>query len=274
MRTFLSVLLGCLIPLEAYTQKDTSMYFKTSGLQVRTEAYADMRINLKYLAKNKVEYTRYVESDLKEKKLFIKTNKDRHYMVITTLKSGFTDTSFREISPKGKQFFIKEYTKKETLTDEGTSEYPFILVKQGTWNRYYESGGKKAEEYYKDNIMYGNLRWREDGTEALSNVFLISDPLPKFDDAGINFTSYISRRVRYPSEAVKADIEGVVYVEFVVTENGDMAEIALRKSAHPSLDEEALRVIKSVNKKWVPGKIDDKPVRVMTVQPLTFLISD
>lgn len=274
MRILLLVLLGCLTSSEAFAQKDTSMYFKTNGLQVRAEAYADIRIDLKYLTKDKIEYRRYVESDPKEKKLFMKTDKDKRYMVITTLKSDFTDTSFRQISQKGKQFLIKEYTKEGTLTDEGISEHPFVLIKEGTWNRYYESGGKKAEEYYKNNVMYGNLRWKEDGAEALSNVFLISDSLPKFDDAGVSFTSYIAKKVHYPSEAVKADIEGVVYVEFVVTENGDVAEIALRKSVHPSLDAEVLRVIKSLNKKWIPGKIDDKPVRVMMVQPLNFLISD
>ena len=41
------------------------------------------------------------------------------------------------------------------------------------------------------------------------------------------------------------------------------------KSVDPSLDKEAIRVIKAMQQ-WIPGKVNGKPVRVEYTVPLTF----
>ena len=64
----------------------------------------------------------------------------------------------------------------------------------------------------------------------------------------------------YPQEAKEKGIEGKVYIGFVVEIDGSLTNFTIVKSAHPLLDEEALRVVKLMPK-WIPGKQKDKAIR-------------
>ena len=80
---------------------------------------------------------------------------------------------------------------------------------------------------------------------------------------------YMGNNVKYPEEAKKNNIEGKVFVSFVIDEKGNVTAISLAKSANEHLDKEALRVIKSMPK-WNPGKKDNKNVSVKVTLPIAF----
>ena len=73
----------------------------------------------------------------------------------------------------------------------------------------------------------------------------------------------------YPKSARKADIEGTVYVGFVVDENGRTVAHEILKGIGGECDREALRVVALLNE-WNPGVHRGKNVKVKFVLPIIF----
>jgi len=80
---------------------------------------------------------------------------------------------------------------------------------------------------------------------------------------------FLNHNVKYPSIAEENGIQGRVICKFVVERDGSITEVKVAKSVDPSLDKEAVRVLKSMPK-WIPGMQDGKPVRVQYTVPVTF----
>ena len=96
------------------------------------------------------------------------------------------------------------------------------------------------------------------------------DKQPSFQGKGREaFSKWISAHLVYPEDAKKAHIDGTVMVKFVIGKNGGVQEVEVVKGAYPSLNDEAVRVIKS-SPKWKPGIVDGHPVRVTYTIPVIF----
>lgn len=80
---------------------------------------------------------------------------------------------------------------------------------------------------------------------------------------------YISEHVKYPVVAQEIGIQGKVYVNFVVDESGNAVDIRIGRSADPSLDAEALRVISSLPR-FKPGRQAGKAVKVYYTAVINF----
>jgi len=74
----------------------------------------------------------------------------------------------------------------------------------------------------------------------------------------------------YPEEARRARIEGVVILEAVINIDGTVGEIEIIRSAHKSLDEAAIKAVKQY--RFIPGKINGKPVRTFFTVSITFTL--
>lgn len=70
---------------------------------------------------------------------------------------------------------------------------------------------------------------------------------------------FLKKHVKYPEEAKRNNITGIVYVMFTVKTNGETDNFQVRKGLGYGCDEEAIRVIKKMGK-WNPGKIGGKAV--------------
>ena len=76
--------------------------------------------------------------------------------------------------------------------------------------------------------------------------------------------------MKYPEEAQKLGIQGRVICQFVVNKDGSIVDVeVVRSSGDPLLDNEAIRVIRSMPK-WKPGKQRGKPIRVKYTLPVNF----
>jgi TonB family protein len=92
---------------------------------------------------------------------------------------------------------------------------------------------------------------------------------PEYPGGETALMEYIFKKLKYPVKAYTNKITGTVYLRFVVTKTGDIGEILVMKSAHPLLDNEAIRVVRSMPA-WKPGKIDGLPVDVWFIIPIKF----
>lgn len=104
-------------------------------------------------------------------------------------------------------------------------------------------------------------------------IFTIVEENPEFPGGEKALFEYLGKNTKFPAIAKDAGIQGIVYVQFVVMEDGsinpDMVEIL--RGVHPALDAEAIRVVKSMPK-WSPGKQRGKPVRVYYKLPFRFTL--
>lgn len=92
---------------------------------------------------------------------------------------------------------------------------------------------------------------------------------PVFPGGDVELYRYISRNMRYPEEAARQNIQGRVVLQFVIEKDGSVGDVKIIRGTHPLLDEEAIRVIKTLPK-FIPGKENGEPVRVWFSMPLTF----
>jgi TonB family protein len=92
-------------------------------------------------------------------------------------------------------------------------------------------------------------------------MFVIVEEMPMFPDGQTAMRNWISNSMKYPDEAVKNRITGLVNVKFVVSSSGKVKDVQVSKSVHPLLDAEAIRVIRNMPD-WKPGSQNGKPVDV------------
>lgn len=62
---------------------------------------------------------------------------------------------------------------------------------------------------------------------------------------------------------------GKVFVSFVVEKDGSIQDVKIEKGVTPALNEEALRVVRSMPK-WTPALKDGKEVRTVLTLPIVF----
>ena len=94
--------------------------------------------------------------------------------------------------------------------------------------------------------------------------------LPAFPGGQEALIAYLNRTVKYPRIAQENGIQGRVLIRFVVAKDGSIEEAkVVRSGGDPSLDKEALRVIKSMPR-WIPGKKRGNPIRVQYHVPVNF----
>ncbi len=97
-------------------------------------------------------------------------------------------------------------------------------------------------------------------------VFRIVDQMPQFDG---DLKTFLNQTLRYPEDAREAKIEGRVVVQFVIEPDGQVTTPRVERGAYPSLDAEAIRIIKLMPR-WKPGKQNGHAVRVFYRIPITF----
>lgn len=107
--------------------------------------------------------------------------------------------------------------------------------------------------------------------EAEPQIFTIVEEMPSFPGGEAELFKYLGKNVKFPPMAQDAGISGVVYVTFVVDENGKVRDPKVLRGIGGGCDEEALRVMKAMPN-WEPGKQRGKPVRVQYNLPIRFTL--
>jgi protein TonB len=103
----------------------------------------------------------------------------------------------------------------------------------------------------------------EEEEEQEDEIFVVVEQQP--DCGGVEA---LQDEVEYPDFARKAGIEGRVFVQFVVNENGDVVQPEVTRGVHKLLNEEALRAVQQLN--CEPGMQRGESVKVRMSLPVTF----
>ena len=102
-------------------------------------------------------------------------------------------------------------------------------------------------------------------------VMDFTETMPVFPGGILELPRYIRRHVQYPYIARRRRIEGRVYVRFIVNEYGRVTSPTILRGIHPSLNDEALRVVRAMPR-WTPGYHRGRPVSVYYIVPVDFYL--
>lgn len=84
--------------------------------------------------------------------------------------------------------------------------------------------------------------------------------LPEYEGGKEAFKKYIKANLIYPKEALDKRIQGIVYLNAVINDNGDVLKVSIERGVGTGCDEEAIRLIQNVQ---FP-KVKNRGVRVKT----------
>lgn len=77
-----------------------------------------------------------------------------------------------------------------------------------------------------------------------------------------DYIKFLRKNLKYPTGARDKKIQGKVFLKFVIEPDGSISDIQVVKGLGHGLDQEAIRVVKLMNKQWTPGKNNGVPARV------------
>ena len=103
-------------------------------------------------------------------------------------------------------------------------------------------------------------------------TFWIVEEMPSYPGGNRQLLIDIMSRVKYPEIAKQNGIQGKVFIEFVVNKKGIVDKVKVSRSVDSSLDEEAMRVIKTLSG-WTPGMQRGKAVNVSFTVPINFRLN-
>ena len=101
-------------------------------------------------------------------------------------------------------------------------------------------------------------------------IFTVVEQKPEFEGGEAGLLKYVAENTKYPAIARENGIEGKVIVQFVVDEEGKVSQSSVLRGIGGGCDQEALRVIGTMNGKWKPGKQRGRPVKVWFTLPISF----
>lgn len=111
----------------------------------------------------------------------------------------------------------------------------------------------------------------QDKIEEEEGIWLEPDISYAEPKGGIKaFYKHVAENLNYPNAARCESVQGRVFVQFVVEKDGSLSEFKILRGLHPDIDQEAIRIIQSYPEKWIPTKINGKPVSQRISLPISF----
>ena len=102
-----------------------------------------------------------------------------------------------------------------------------------------------------------------------TKIFTVVEQMPMYPGGDGALMGYLRDNIHYPTVAAENGVQGRVVVGFVVERDGSITEVKILRGVDPSLDREAMRVVKNMPK-WTPGKQNGSAVRVKYQVPVSF----
>ncbi len=125
----------------------------------------------------------------------------------------------------------------------------------------------------KVGIILSNVVQHANLLQSKAEVFTIVEHTATPKGGMPALYEYIASNLSYPAEARSAGVQGKVFVEFIVNENGSLSDFKIVKGIGGGCDEEALRVIAS-SPAWNAGMQGGKEVKQKMVIPLLFKLDN
>ncbi|NQY08757.1 MAG: energy transducer TonB [Flavobacteriales bacterium] len=118
-------------------------------------------------------------------------------------------------------------------------------------------------------LSYSSVAMSQNKEEEL--MVMAVEKMPEYIGGLDSLKVYLEKNVKYPKYEKDNNIQGRVYVTFIVGKEGKVREARILRSVEGSInfDPEALRVVNEMPD-WIPGMQRGKPVSVQFNLPINF----
>ena len=170
----------------------------------------------------------------------------------------------------------------ETITEvvyQNDTPQKQVPVKKGKKAGTIKMGSKQVkvvEQDKKDNTVDETVTETSKAKEVPANnvfqvvdVFDVVEQMPQFPGGMQALMEYLSQNIKYPKEAMEAEKQGRVLVQFIVAKDGSVKAAQVLNHVYDALDAEALRVVNAMPN-WLPGRQNGKVVNVKYTVPISF----
>jgi protein TonB len=146
-----------------------------------------------------------------------------------------------------------------------------LFILSGLMVKAQQQPSQKPKDQNADVIIDSPMDTSKNVPYDPYRIFTSVEQVPEFPGGIAKFFEYIGKNIRYPDEARRKNIQGKVFIGFVVEKDGSLSDIKILRSASPDLDAEAIRLLKNCPH-WKPGVQNGRPVRVAYAMPIVFQI--
>ena len=124
----------------------------------------------------------------------------------------------------------------------------------------------------EEDVIEEIVSFTEPVEEVAEEIYQIVQEMPSPIGGLEAFYAYLNKNLKYPPHAARMNIQGRVFMAFVVEKDGSLTDITVMKGIGAGCDEEAIRVLQNAPK-WKPGKQRGVPVRVRYSFPFVFQLN-
>ncbi|HLO45356.1 MAG TPA: TonB family protein [Leadbetterella sp.] len=240
------------------------IYFYKKSIAIIHEFLADEEASK--IAQNKIAYASLLVS--KQFSIQPATAFTQHFFNHSTLKSRIImlsknpskKTAWLKYGLLAPAFFVMLVISSFTIVD--TQQIGNVLTKL-------EEKPLKNEEI--NHTVSSKFEIKSDTTKPsqIEEIFTTVDQNPEYPGGMSAMYRYLGQNIIYPGKAQKANIQGKVFVKFVIKADGTIDQIKIAKGVNPDLDNEAMRVVRNMPN-WHPAMQNGKPVAVYYNLPINF----
>jgi TonB family protein len=161
----------------------------------------------------------------------------------------------------------------------------FVLQLNNSYNLFANFGSKTFSKYSFESNSNKEFSYNNYNVEALdtvkedylktdtNEVFTIVEEMPEFPGGDQAMYKFIGENIKYPKEALKAGIQGVVFVNFIVNKDGSISGANVLRGIGGGCNEESLRVV-NMMPTWKPGMQKGKYVTVQYNLPIRYILKE
>lgn len=122
-------------------------------------------------------------------------------------------------------------------------------------------------------IIYEEPEFEEPEEEKAEEIFSVVEVQPEPVGGIKAFYEYVASQLKdnYPPTAERMNIQGVVYIQFVIEKDGSITDVQVAKGIGGGCDELAVEVLEN-SPKWIPGRQRGVPVRTRKIVPIKFML--
>lgn len=175
---------------------------------------------------------------------------------------------YKENDPGRKAFYLRHCTRSDSVpfADSGLSpeQFPGMSQVARTWSRSTNETTYRIYDAHDTLALVLNIA----GTDT---VYGLVDVPAVFPGGEAEMFKFLMKTVRYPPSAMDEGISGVAYVTFDIGTTGMLEEVRVLRGVHHAIDEESLRVVRSMPA-WTPAEHKGRKVRSRFNLPIRFTL--
>ncbi|PJJ10518.1 beta-lactamase regulating signal transducer with metallopeptidase domain [Flavobacterium sp. 1] len=272
------------------TQTQKSITQPVSKDKLRDAYYAGVQIIVKDNNKRTIIDKKYEELTLAEKNRFLnyvpspkikKTPTEKEFnnwkneknFAIWLDEKNIPNSELNQYSTKDIAYFSGSFIYKNARTKKHPQLHQFHLYTHSYFDENLKDSHLKFSGKELRITVMDKKQKKAQPTETkpikiqeneIHNLAQISDK-PEFPGGIEKFYQFVGTNFKTPSEP---NLKGKVYITFIIEKDGSLSDFKILRDIGYGTGDEAIRVLK-LSPKWIPGKIDGNPVKVMYSLPIT-----